>query len=127
MMDTISDGITRIRNAGMVGHTKVNVISSELMKNLLNVLKEEGYIEGFEVNEDNRSFLVHLKYYQGKHAITEIKRVSKCGRRVYSSVVDLKKVANGLGISILSTSNGVLSDRKAVELNAGGEVICSVF
>ncbi len=127
--DPVGDMLTRIRNAQMRGQTRVISPASKMRVRVLNVLQEEGYIRGFaEVEKDGRSNLeIELKYYDGSPVIQEIKRVSKPGRRVYSSVNDIPLVRNGLGISILSTSKGVMSDNVARTENVGGEIICRVF
>ena len=127
--DPIGDLITRIRNAQMRGRSKLLSPASTLRVRVLNVLKDEGYIRDFrEVEADGHKELeIELKYFDGKPVIKEIKRVSTPGRRVYSSIKDLKPVRNGLGISIISTPKGVMSDAIAREQNVGGEVLCHVF
>lgn len=127
--DPIGDLITRIRNAQMRGRSKVLSPSSTLRARVLNVLVDEGYIRGFsEVDKEGRKELeIELKYFEGAPVIHEIQRVSKPGRRVYSSVKDLALVRNGLGISILSTPKGVMSDAAARAQNVGGEVLCEVY
>ena len=128
--DPLGDMLTRIRNAQMRGKTKVITPGSNLRRRVLDVLQAEGYIRGFtETTYDNgrHEFEIELKYFDGSPVIREIKRVSKPGRRVYSSVKDLPRVYNGLGISILSTPKGVMSDHIAREENVGGEVLCQVF
>jgi small subunit ribosomal protein S8 len=127
--DPISDMLTRIRNAHMRSKTKVSVPTSKLREHVLEVLHKEGYIRGFAVIEkDGRSEIeVELKYFDGAPVIKEIQRVSKPGRRVYASVATLPSVFNGLGISILSTPKGVMSDQEARAQNVGGEVLCTVF
>lgn len=128
--DPLGDMLTRIRNAQMRGKTKVHTPGSNLRRRVLDVLQAEGYIRGYsETTYDNgrREFEIELKYFEGAPVIREIKRVSKPGRRVYSSVGDLPRVYNGLGISILSTPKGVMSDHIAREENVGGEVLCQVF
>ena len=124
----ISDMLTRIRNAQMRGKSKVETPASKLRVRVLEVLQSEGYIRGFaEVEKDGKKNIeIELKYYDGSPVISEIKRVSKPGRRVYSSIKDLALVQNGLGISILSTPKGVVSDNVAREENVGGEVLCRV-
>jgi small subunit ribosomal protein S8 len=126
--DPLGDMLTRIRNAQMRGQSKVNSPASNLRKRVLDV--GEGYIRGYaEVTHTQAKpeFEIELKYFDGKPVIKEIRRVSTPGRRVYSSIKDLKPVKNGLGISILSTPKGVMSDAIAREQNVGGEVICHVF
>ena len=127
--DPIGDLITRIRNAAMRGRSKVNSPASTLRVRVLNVLKDEGYIRDFsEVEKDGRKELeIELKFFEGAPAIHEIHRVSKPGRRVYSSIKDLGLVRNGLGISILSTPKGVMSDAAARNANVGGEILCEVY
>jgi small subunit ribosomal protein S8 len=129
MTDPISDMLTRIRNAHMRNKNKVTVPPSKLRERVLEVLHKEGYIRGFAVIEkDGKSEIeVELKYFDGAPAIKEIDRVSKPGRRVYASVETLPSVFNGLGISILSTPKGVMSDSDARAQNVGGEVLCTVF
>ena len=126
--DPLGDLLTRIRNGQKAGMQKVASPASKLRANVLEVLKREGYIRGYSEDADNeRQFRVVLKYYEGEPVIREISRVSKPGRRVYSSIKDLKPVKNGLGISILSTPKGVMSDTAAREANVGGEVLCRVY
>ncbi|MEL6244671.1 MAG: 30S ribosomal protein S8 [Pseudomonadota bacterium] len=127
--DPLGDMLTRIRNAQMRGMTRVSTPASKLRVRVLEVLEAEGYIRGFaEVErEGRRNIEIDLKYYEGEPVIQEIKRVSKPGRRVYSSVNDIPLVRNGLGISILSTSKGVVSDNVARDNNVGGEILCRVF
>ncbi|MDX1291510.1 MAG: 30S ribosomal protein S8 [Hyphomonas sp.] len=127
--DPLGDMLTRIRNAQMRGMSKVVTPSSKLRVRVLEVLIEEGFIRGYtEVEKDgHKNIEIELKYYEGQPVISEIKRVSKPGRRVYSSVSDIPLVRNGLGISILSTSKGVMSDNAARSENVGGEVLCRVF
>lgn len=127
--DPISDMLTRIRNAHMRSKNKVAVPSSKLRERVLEVLHKEGYIRGFAtIEKDGKSEIeVELKYFDGAPVIKEIARVSKPGRRVYASVSTLPSVFNGLGISILSTPKGVMSDQEARAQNVGGEVLCTVF
>jgi len=127
--DPVGDLITRIRNAQLRGRSKVVSPASTLRVRVLNVLKDEGYIRGFnEVeNEGRKELEIELKYFEGAPVIHEIQRVSKPGRRVYSSVKDLGLVRNGLGISILSTPKGVMSDAAARDANVGGEILCEVY
>ena len=130
MNDPLGDMLTRIRNAGMRRKTKVSTPGSRLRANVLEVLKDEGYIRGYstaEFGNGRMEFEIELKYFDGEPVIVEIARVSKPGRRVYSSIKDLKPVKNGLGISILSTPKGVMSDNVARDYNVGGEVLCTVF
>jgi len=129
LSDPLGDMLTRIRNAQMRGMSKVVTPSSKLRVRVLDVLINEGFIRGYtEVEKDGHNNIeIELKYYEGQPVISEIKRVSKPGRRVYSSVSDIPLVRNGLGISILSTSKGVMSDNAARTENVGGEVLCRVF
>ncbi len=126
--DPLGDMLTRIRNAIMRGRTNVSTPASNLRGRVLDVLAEEGFIRGYsEVESDGfKAFEIELKYYEGEAVIREIKRVSKPGRRVYSSVKSLPQIRNGLGIAILSTSKGVMSDTAAREANVGGEILCQV-
>jgi small subunit ribosomal protein S8 len=127
--DPVGDLITRIRNAQMRGRSKLASPASTLRARVLQVLKDEGYIRDFREieNEGRKELEVELKYFEGAPAIHEIQRVSKPGRRVYSSIKDLRLVRNGLGISIISTPKGVMSDNAAREANVGGEVLCEVY
>jgi small subunit ribosomal protein S8 len=126
--DPLGDLLTRIRNAQRRGRSTVQSPSSKLRAHVLEVLQREGYIRGFsEVEKDGRRELdIELKYYDGAPVISEIRRVSKPGRRVYSAVRDLPLVRNGLGISVLSTPKGVMSDNEARTQNVGGEILCRV-
>jgi len=128
--DPIGDMLTRIRNAQQRGKPKVASPSSRLRERVLEVLQSEGYIRGFAVTEratGQAELEVELKYFDGEPGIREIKRVSKPGRRVYASVGELPTIYNGLGVAIMSTSKGVMSDSQARENNVGGEVLCTVF
>lgn len=130
MSDPLGDMLTRIRNGQRAGKKTVSSPASKLRANVLEVLKREGYIRGYSQNEGEsgvREFRIELKYHEGQPVIREISRVSKPGRRVYSKIADLPRVYNGLGISILSTPRGVLSDNEARAANVGGEVLCRVF
>ena len=130
MNDPIGDMLTRIRNAQMRRRPKVSTPASNMCARVLDVLTEEGYIRGYARVEQKgieAEFEIELKYYNGQPAIREIQRVSTPGRRVYSPVKDLKNVRNGLGVAILSTPKGVMSDSRAREENVGGEIICNVF
>lgn len=126
----VGDMVTRIRNGQNAGKEFVSVPCSKLRKAILNVLKEEGFIEGFvekELGNNKKSIVIELKYQEGIGAIQEIKVVSKPGRRVYSKSIKIPKVSNGLGIAILSTSGGVMTDYKARLMNLGGEILCRVI
>ena len=130
MSDTLGDMLTRIRNGQTTNKKVVDAPASRFRKNVLEVLKREGFIRDFEEKETKPGinfFEIELKYYNGKPVITEIKRVSKPGRRVYSSIKNLQKTYNGLGVSILSTPRGVMSDNEAREANVGGEVLCTIY
>jgi small subunit ribosomal protein S8 len=130
MTDPLGDMLTRIRNAQMRKSSKVSTPGSSLRKNVLDVLQAEGYIRGYStVDFDNgrSEFEIELKYYDGEPVIRDIERISKPGRRVYASVKNIPRVANGLGVSILSTPKGVMSDAEARDQNVGGEVLCRVF
>lgn len=130
MTDPIADMLTRIRNGLQAGKTVVSSPASKTRQRILDVLQREGYIRGYSRTdgEANKAELsIELKYMEGEPVIRTINRVSKPGRRVYSSVRDLPRVHNGLGISIVSTPKGVLSDAEARENNVGGEVLCTVF
>lgn len=128
LSDPLGDMLTRIRNAQMRGKSVVVTPASKLRVRVLEVLQSEGYIRGFtEVEKDGKlSIEIELKYYDGAPVISEIRRISKPGRRVYSSVTDIPLVQNGLGISILSTPKGVMSDNSARNENVGGEILCRV-
>ena len=128
--DPIGDMIARIRNATERARQKVSTPASRLRERVLGVLESEGYIRGFSLVQKPGAFPefeIELKYYDGAPVIARIDRVSKPGRRVYSSISDLKPVRNGLGISILSTPKGVMSDIAARDANVGGEVLCQVY
>ena len=128
--DPIGDMIARIRNAAMRKRSKVLTPASRMRERVLDVLQSEGYIRGFSVVQQPGAFPqfeVELKYFDGEPVIAEINRVSKPGRRVYSAIADLKPVKNGLGISILSTPKGVMSDTAARDANVGGEVLIQVY
>jgi small subunit ribosomal protein S8 len=127
--DPLGDMITRIRNAQQRGKSTVLTPASTLRVRVLAVLAEEGYIRGYDEvdNQGKKEIEISLKYYEGAPVINEISRVSKPGRRVYSSVKDLRLVRNGLGIAILSTPKGVMSDAAARAQNVGGEVLCTVY
>ena len=130
LVDPIGDMLTRIRNGQMRSLNKINMPFSNFRLKILEVLKKEGYIIDFNIDNDKKKikFLsVDLKYYEGQPVIKEIKRVSKPGRRVYSKATSIPKVLNGLGLAILSTSKGVMSDSDAMKNNLGGEIICKVF
>ena len=130
MTDPISDMLTRIRNGQRANKQVVQSPASTMRVNVLEVLQREGYIRGYSLEEGERNLpqiRIELKYHEGAPVIRELHRVSKPGRRVYSKIKDLQRVYNGLGISILSTPRGVLSDGEARAANVGGEVLCTVF
>jgi small subunit ribosomal protein S8 len=126
--DPLGDMLTRIRNAIMRSRSTVTTPASNLRGRVLDVLQSEGYIRGYSETEVDgfRAFEIQLKYHEGQPVIRQISRVSKPGRRVYSGVKTLPQVQNGLGIAILSTPKGVMSDNSARENNVGGEVLCQV-
>ena len=128
MTDPIADMLTRIRNAQMVEQTVVLMPSSKVKLAIAKVLKDEGYIEGFKVSGEGTTPVLEiaLRYYAGRPVIEKIERVSKPGLRIYKSKDDIPRVMNGLGIAIVSTSHGVMTDRKARATGVGGEVLCIV-
>ena len=128
MSDPIADMLVRIRNAQMVGHTEVAMPASQLKASIAKVLKDEGYIEDFATRENGpkKELRIALKYYAGRPVIERLERVSKPGLRVYKGRDDIPRVMNGLGVAILSTSRGVMTDRKARADGVGGEVLCIV-
>lgn len=128
--DPLGDLLSRIRNGQSAKLKVVKSPTSGLRNNVLEVLKRQGYIRDFSLEKatnGQEQVTVELKYYEGEPVIKEIARVSKPGRRVYSKITDLKPIHNGLGIAILSTPKGVMSDQEAKQANVGGEVLCSVF
>ena len=128
MQDPISDMLTRIRNAHHRSKPDVVMPSSKLKASLAKVLQDEGYISGFSVSDETKpSLTVELKYFEGKPVIEEINRASKPSLRVYAGTKDLPKVRSGLGVAIVSTSQGVMTDRAARAAGIGGEVLCTVF
>ena len=128
MQDTLADMFTHIRNAQQAGHTSVSMPASKIKKSVATVLEEEGYISGFSVEGDVKSTMtIGLKYYEGKPVIERIQRVSRPGLRQYRGSADLPKVEAGLGVAIVSTSKGVMTDRAARAAGVGGEVIATVF
>lgn len=131
IVDSISDLITRIRNAQMAFKKTVDSPMSRAREDLVKVLLNEGYVRGYTIVECEKTkhkvLRIELKYFEGNPVISEIKRVSKPGRRIYSSIKDLPFVKNGLGINILSTDKGIMSDTEARKQSVGGEIICSVF
>ena len=129
MNDPLGELLSRIRNAQMRNKSKVNSPSSRLRESVLEVLKAEGYIRGYAVVErEGRSEIeIELKYFEGAPVIRELERISKPGRRVYTSVRNLPRINNGLGVAIVSTPKGVMADHDARDANVGGEILCTVF
>lgn len=127
MQDPIADMLTRIRNGQAAAKKSVNMPASKLKASIAQVLTDEGFINGYSVSDEVKATMtVELKYYQGRPVIDELKRVSRPGLRIYKKVDELPKVIGGLGVSIISTSKGVMSDRAARKAGHGGEVICTV-
>ena len=130
-VDPVGDMITRIRNAQLRALNNVTIPSSKFRTRILNILKQEGYIANYRILSNNKnkkeSLLVDLKYSNGLPVIKEIKRVSKPGRRIYAKADSIAKIQNGLGLAIISTSMGIMSDNDAKTKNIGGEIICRVF
>ena len=130
MSDVIADMLTRIRNANNAKHVSVDAPASKMKKSIAQILLDEGYIKSYEVVEDGKQGIIRiqLKYAQGKQKVIRgIKRVSKPGLRIYASCEDMPKVMNGLGVAIVSTSKGVMTDKQARKENVGGEVLCFVW
>tara|TARA_B110000881_G_C18599121_1_gene533718 strand:- start:2266 stop:2661 length:396 start_codon:yes stop_codon:yes gene_type:complete len=129
IIDPVGDMFTRIRNGQMRSLTRIDVPASKFRLQILEILKLEGFINNFfiEKNENINILKVDLKYYEGNPVIKEIKRISKPGRRVYSRAISIPRIQNGLGLAIVSTSKGVMSDSEARKNNLGGEIICKVF
>jgi small subunit ribosomal protein S8 len=130
MTDPLADMLTRIRNACVRRHEKVDVPGSKLKLEVARILKEEGYIKNFKFIRDNKqgSIRIFLRYEEGRRSVIEgLERVSKPGRRVYAGAEEAPRVLGGLGVAIISTSRGVMTDRKARELNVGGEILCNVW
>ncbi|NQU75173.1 MAG: 30S ribosomal protein S8 [Planctomycetes bacterium] len=130
LSDPIADMLTRIRNAARVRHRHVNVMASKVCAGIAEVLKQEGYVEDFKFVDDGKQGVlrVYLKYGpNGEQTITDIQRTSTPGRRIYRSVANLPRPISGLGVAIVSTSKGVMSDRQARAANVGGEVLCTVL
>ena len=128
--DTIADMLTRIRNASSAKHDSVDVPASKVKKAIAQILLDEGYIQSFTVEEDGKQGVIHitLKYGQNKsQVLTGLRRVSKPGLRIYTNVEDMPKVMKGLGIAILSTSKGIMTDKQARQANVGGEVLAFVW
>jgi small subunit ribosomal protein S8 len=129
LTDPIADMLTRIRNANSAKHESVKIPYSNMKLGIANILKNEGYIKDFEIKEDGskKDVVVSLKYVDGENVIKGLKRISKPGRRVYSGVEDLPKVLGGLGIAIVSTPKGVITDKECRKHSVGGEVLCYVW
>ncbi|GAA0225772.1 30S ribosomal protein S8 [Metaclostridioides mangenotii] len=130
MTDPIADMLTRVRNANMVKHETVDVPASNMKKEIARILLEEGFIRGYDVIEDGKQGIIRiqLKYGQeGERVIQGLKKISKPGMRVYAGNNEIPKVLNGLGISVISTSKGILTDKQARKENVGGEVVCYVW
>lgn len=128
--DPIADMLTRIRNANMVKHVSVDVPASNVKKRLAEILLSEGFIKGYDIIDDGKQGIIRieLKYGEGKErVISGLKRISKPGLRVYAKKTDIPKVLGGLGIAVISTSNGIITDKEARKLGVGGEVICYVW
>ncbi|MCB0385347.1 MAG: 30S ribosomal protein S8 [Bdellovibrionales bacterium] len=129
-MDTIGDFLTRVRNAGLAKHDKVDVPSSNMRVGLAQILQENGYIRSFKVAKDGRQGVmrVYLKYMEnGKHAITNVNRVSRPGRRMYVKSNEIPQVRSGFGLVVLSTNKGILSGDDATKIKVGGEVLCKIW
>lgn len=130
MTDPIADMLTRIRNANTVGHSTVDIPASKMKKSIAGILKDEGYIKGFDVIDDKKQGIIRIqmKYSTDKErVISGIKKISKPGLKVYAKRGEVPKVLGGLGVAIISTSNGVISDKQARNLGVGGEVICYIW
>ncbi len=131
MIDPIADLLTRIRNAGLANHEVTRMPHSKMRERIAEILRDEGYLEACSVEKNEgvgSQLVVHLRYMEGnKPVIHEMRRVSKPGRRTYSSATDLPTVKSGLGVAIVSTSKGVITDREARRLNVGGEVLCEIW
>ena len=127
--DVIADMLTRIRNANDAKHESVDIPASNLKKSIAEILLEEGYIKNFQIVEDGKQGIIRvaLKYVGKQKVIHGLRRVSKPGLRIYSNCEDMPKVMNGLGVAIVSTSKGVMTDKKARELNVGGEILAFVW
>ena len=128
MSDPIADMLTRIRNAQMAGHTDVNVPDSNLKRSILKVLEDEGFINGYASDGEAKPTInITLKYHNGRPVIEELKRISRPGLRIYKESSDLPSVRGGLGVAIVSTNKGVMTDKTARAQGVGGEVLCTVF
>ncbi|HML38041.1 MAG TPA: 30S ribosomal protein S8 [Bacillota bacterium] len=130
MTDPIADMLTRIRNANTVGHATVEIPASKMKRSIAGILASEGYIKGFDVIDDNKQGIIRIQMKYGadkERVISGIKKISKPGLKVYAKSDEVPKVLGGLGIAIISTSNGIISDKEARKLGVGGEVICYVW
>ena len=130
MTDPIADMLTRIRNANTVGHATVEIPASKMKKSIAGILVDEGYIKGFDVIDDNKRGIIRIQMKYGadkERVISGIKKISKPGLKVYAKSDEVPKVLGGLGIAIISTSKGIISDKEARKLGVGGEVICYVW
>lgn len=128
MQDPIADLLTRIRNAQMAGHKSVEMPNSKIKRSILKVLLDEGFIDGFSADEELKSSLsVDLRYHNGAPVIEEIKRISRPGLRIYKESAEIPSVRGGLGVAIVSTNKGVMTDKRARAAGVGGEVLCTVF
>lgn len=127
--DTISDFLTRVKNAGAAKHKTVEIPCSKIKLGIAKILKEEGYINDFEKIDDGVQGLIKvtMRYFKRENAIKKIRRISKPGRRIYAAADSLPRVNNGLGVAIISTSKGVLTDKQAKKFNVGGEVLCTIW
>ena len=126
MSDPLADMLARIRNAQMAGKAVVSFPNSRLKRATLDVMRAEGFILGYKESDDRRDIEMEIKYYTGRPAIESIRRRSRPGLRVYQRADEIKPVRNGLGVAIVSTSKGVMSDHRARELNLGGEILCEI-
>ena len=127
MSDPLADMLARIRNAQMAGKAVVSFPNSRLKRATLDVMRAEGFILGYKESDDRRDIEMEIKYYTGRPAIESIHRRSRPGLRVYQRADEIKPVRNGLGVAIVSTSKGVMSDHRARELNLGGEILCEIY
>ena len=127
MSDPLADMLARIRNAQMAGKAVVSFPNSNLKRATLDVMRAEGFILGYKESDDRRNIEMEIKYYTGRPAIESIRRRSRPGLRVYQRADEIKLVRNGLGVAIVSTSKGVMSDYRARELNLGGEILCEIY
>jgi small subunit ribosomal protein S8 len=127
MNDLLSDGITRLRNGSMRGLENVQLLNSKLVRGVLKILQEEGYIEGFREDKEKKMIDVNLKYFKGQPVLRNINRVSKCSRRIYSGAKEIPRPKFNFGIFILSTNMGIMTNVRSKKLNFGGEILLEVF